>query len=296
MKKTKLYMDTVVEIEVVTTKSKEETETKINHAFTAFQKVEQACSRFSSESELVKACKQVGIDVPISPFLYEPIKVALEIADWTDGVFDPTIGKVLENYGFNQHYLTGNKMDSLSANSVTYKDIQLNEQKQTLFLKKPMIMDLGAIAKGFAIDLAANELKGFERFIVNAGGDIFAGGADPKQNTWKIGIQHPLEKDEIIQTVEITNTSICTSGSYERKSNIAENTHHIVIPSSKESPKEWISCSVIAPFAMMADVISTTVFLLGIEHGPTFIDELNVSGLFIKPDLELIKVGEFTCH
>ncbi|XJZ26763.1 FAD:protein FMN transferase [Bacillota bacterium Lsc_1132] len=166
MRKTKLYMDTVVDIHVVTTKSKEETEEKINRAFDAFQQVEQACSRFDPRSELMIASQQVGTPVKISPFLFEPLKFALEIARLTDGLFEPAVGKIMEENGFNRQYLTGNLINSHSAEAVRYHDIEFNQQNHTLLLKKPLIIDLGAVAKGFAIDLFNHCL---DRFKNNAG-------------------------------------------------------------------------------------------------------------------------------
>src|SRR5665647_1834139 len=122
MRKTKLYMDTVVDIQVVTRESKNHAEDQINRAFEAFYKVEQACSRFSQESELMMACRQIDTWVPVSPFIFEPLRFALEIAEWTDGLFDPTVGKTMEDYGFNRHYLTRQLIESSSANSATYRD------------------------------------------------------------------------------------------------------------------------------------------------------------------------------
>jgi thiamine biosynthesis lipoprotein len=291
MRKTKLYMDTVVDIQVFTERSKDEAEAKINRAFEAFQKIEQTCSRFSPDSELMMACRQIENPVPVSPFIFEPLKIALEIAKWTDGVFDPTVGKMMEEHGFNRHYLTGDLIQSPSAKSVSYQDIVLDEQNHTLFLKKPLVIDLGAVAKGFAIDLAANELKEFERFVVNAGGDLFAGGADVSVNVWKIGIQHPEHKDRIIETIEISNEAICTSGSYERKSAKGNGMHHLIHPKTKQSPNDWVSCSVIAPFAMMADPISTSAFLLGGDNGKELIEQADLKGILITPELQIIRVG-----
>jgi thiamine biosynthesis lipoprotein len=292
MKKTKLYMDTVVDIQVVTgKKSKDEAEERINRAFNAFQKVEHACSRFSFDSELMMACQQIETPVMISPYLFEPLRFALEIAKWTDGIFDPTVGKVMEEHGFNRHYLTKQTIHSTSSDSVTYRDIVLNEQDRTLCLLKPLVIDLGAVAKGFAIDLASNELKDYEGFIVNAGGDLFAGGMDESRRPWKIGIQHPLQKEQIIQTIEISNEAICTSGSYERKSAKINGMHHLIDPKTKQSPNEWISCSVIAPFAMMADAFSTASFLLGLTAGKTLIEEADLKGILITSDLQIVRVG-----
>jgi thiamine biosynthesis lipoprotein len=293
MRKTKLYMDTVVDIQVVTGKwkSNEEAEAKINRAFEAFQKVELACSRFSPDSELMVACHHIEIPVPVSPFLFEPLKFALEMAEWTDGVFDPTVGKMMEEYGFNRHYLTGQLIDSPAAESVTYRDIVLNEQDRTLYLHKPLVIDLGAVAKGFAIDLAASELKEFEGFLVNAGGDLFAGGVDERGNPWEIGIQHPERNEDIIDTIELSNEAICTSGSYERKSAKVPGVHHIIHPITKQSSNEWISCSVIAPFAMMADAFSTASFLLGALGGQMLIEQADLRGILITSDLQIVRIG-----
>ncbi|HEY2422345.1 MAG TPA: FAD:protein FMN transferase [Neobacillus sp.] len=291
MKKTKLYMDTVVDIQVVSQKSKDETEEKINRAFTAFKKVEEACSRFTPSSELMQASQTVGTPIEISPFLYEPLQFALEMAKLTDGLFDPTVGKVMEQNGFNRHYLTGEVIESPSADDVTYHDIELDQQTHTLLLKKPLVIDLGAVAKGFAIDLAANELKEFVGFVVNAGGDLFAGGLDGKGDPWKIGIQHPYQKDKIIETFEMSNAAICTSGSYERRNPTIPDEHHIINPKQRRSPNEMVSCSIIAPFAMMADAFSTVSFLIGIEKGKSFLEELDLKGLLITPELQIVRVG-----
>jgi FAD:protein FMN transferase len=284
-------MDTVVEISVISAKPSKYIKQKIDHAFDAFRKVEDACSRFSPDSEVMQACQQINKPVAVSPFLFEPLKFALEMAKWTDGIFDPTVGGLMEEHGFNRHYLTGHITDSVSDGLATYRDIILNEQDRTLLLLKHLVIDVGAVAKGFAIDLAANELKEFEGFVVNAGGDLFAGGVDERGYPWEIGIQHPVQKDQIIETIEISNEAICTSGSYERKSGIAD-IHHLVNPKTKHSPNEWISCSVIAPFAMMADAFSTASFLLGIDQGKRFIQEEELKAIFITSGLEVEKVGD----
>jgi thiamine biosynthesis lipoprotein len=293
MKKTKLYMDTVVDIQVVTGKwqSNEEAEVRINRAFEAFRTVEQACSRFSPDSELMKACRWIETSIPASPFLFEPLKFALEMARWTEGVFDPTVGKIMEDHGFNRHYLTGQSIDSPSADSVTYRDIVLNEHDHTLYLRKPLVIDLGAVAKGFAIDLAANELKEFEGFVVNAGGDLFAGGVNERGKPWEIGIQHPDRKGQIIHSIEISDEAVCTSGSYERKSAKMIGMHHLIDPKTEQSPNDWVSCSVIAPFAMMADAFSTASFLLGAESGRVLVEQAGLKGIWITPDLQIVTDG-----
>lgn len=291
MRISKLYMDTVVDIQVVTRKEEKEIEAIINRAFLAFQRVEEACSRFSPSSELMKACQNVGRPVEISPYLFEPLYFALQIAQMTNGLFDPTVGKVMEEYGFNRHYLTGSMMHSPSAETVTYQDILLSRATRTLTIMKPLVIDLGAVAKGFAIDLAARELIDFEGFVINAGGDIFAGGLNEKGNPWEIGIQHPYQRDLLVETINLSNEAICTSGSYERRNQTIPSLHHIVNPNTKSSSNHLVSSSIVAPFAMMADAFSTVAFLLGEEKGKEIMEELNLKGMLITPELKIIRIG-----
>lgn len=293
MRKTKLFMDTVVDIEIVIQKSifMNEAEKKLDRAFDMFRIVEHACSRFSPESELMQACRVINKPVPISPFVYEPLKFALEMAQLSEGEFDPAIGKMMEEQGYNRHYLSGELMKSSSDPAATFRDIILDEQAHTLYLDRPLVIDLGAVAKGFAIDLAANELKGFEGFVINAGGDLFVGGKDCFGHPWKIGIQHPEMKDEVIAEVEVSNQAICTSGSYERKNAKVPGMHHIMNPKTKRSPNDWVSLSIIAPFAMMADAFSTAAFLLGREKGIKLIEDVGLTGIFITPELQIVRVG-----
>lgn len=292
MKRTQLFMDTTVEIQVITRRSEDTAAAAaLDRAFEAFRRVEQACSRFSPDSELILSTRQIQTHVPVSPFLYEPLKFALVMAEWTNGLFDPTVGQALEDLGFNEHYLTQQAIHSSTSSAASYRDIVLDEENHTLYLQKPLVIDLGAVAKGFAIDLAAHELQAFGGFVVNAGGDLYAGGLDETGSKWRIGIQHPKDPEQIIHTIELSNEAICTSGSYERQSSIHPETHHIIDPSSRQSPHEMISCSVIAPYAMMADAFSTASFLSGVEHGTALIEQVNLKGLFITSDLTTVTLG-----
>jgi thiamine biosynthesis lipoprotein len=291
VKKSKLMMDTLVEIKVVTSLSLPEVEPVIDQAFAVFRNVELACSRFSSDSELMKASQQIRTHVQISSWLFQPLKFALEMAEWTQGIFDPTIGKTMEAYGFNRHYLTGETNSNIAADNASYRDIVLRDDDQTMYLHKPLVIDLGAVAKGFAVDLSSKILSAFQGFVINAGGDLYAGGKDETGHTWRIGIQHPAYKDHIIDTIEVSNEAVCTSGGYERKSNFSEDIHHIIYPKSKRSPHELISCSIVAPYAMMADVFSTVVCLYGLDQGKRLINEMQLKGILITSKLHVERVG-----
>ena len=120
----------------------------------------------------------------------------------------------------NRLYLTGEQNEISSEESAAYLDIILDDQAHTLFLNKPLVIDLGAVANGFAIDLAANELNDFAVFVISAGGDLFAGGVDENGDPWKIGIQHPENKDQVISVLEVLNQAVCISGRQREQADI----------------------------------------------------------------------------
>ena len=293
----RLFMDTVVNIKIVTSRAKTEIKQSMARAFAAFYHVESVCSRFNSHSEISRLSTQIGTPVPVSSILFEAVRFAWEVAAFTEGNFDPTMGNTLELYGFNRDYLTGYQSVSVpttfNANTpVSYLDIDLNKEQQTILLRRPLILDLGAIAKGLAVDLAVKELSHFEGFFIDAGGDIFAGGLNEYEKSWRVGIRHPSKKEEIISSLKLTNMAVCTSGSYERISPIRKDAHHLINPHSRIPQSDSLSCTVIAPFTMMADAFSTAAFILGAEKGIRQLELVGLDGILITPTLEMFMTKE----
>jgi thiamine biosynthesis lipoprotein len=123
--------------------------------------------------------------------------------------------------------------------------------------------------------------------MIDAGGDIFVGGLNEREEPWLVGIRHPSQKDDIICTLRLSNAAVCTSGSYERISSKTVNTHHLIDPLSGESAHHMVSCTVIAPFAMMADAFSTAAFILGSDKGLAQLENVGLDGLCILNSLEI---------
>jgi FAD:protein FMN transferase len=289
---TAIFMDTLVSIKVVTKLSEKIVEEKVNQAYETFRSVETHCSRFDPKSELRQLSSHVGTPVKVTELVFQAVQFALEMATFTDGAFDPTIGATLEVSGFNKNYLTGERLhpeeelgQTLSAN---YKDVQLNDQERTITLTKPLILDLGAVAKGLAIDLAAKVLQGFDGFVIDAGGDVYVSGLNEKGNPWQIGIRDPINKESVIDIVQLTEGAICTSGSYERVSQVKKETHHLIDPKSKNSAKGLLSCTATAPFAMLADAFSTAAFILGEKKGIQLFEDNGINGLMMTSSLQKI--------
>jgi FAD:protein FMN transferase len=263
-------------------------EETVERAFEWFRRIEESCTRFEARSELRQLTAQVGIAVPVSAILYEAVQFALGVAEESSGAFDPTVGHAMGNRGFNQEYRTGQtvRTDLEPGGSVSYRDVRLDPGRKTITLLRPLILDLGAVAKGMAIDLAARELLPFENFAIDAGGDLYLGGCSPNGEPWSIGIRHPRRDHELIDSLRVSNRAVCTSGDYERKAAGEDGGHHILDPRAGASARGVASVTVVAPTAMLADALATAAFVLGPADGIRLFDRMGVDGLIVTPTLE----------
>ena len=169
-------MGTLVTIEVL----RADCEDAVERAFGWFFEIEERCTRFKESSELMQLTAQAGTPVEVSPILYEAVRFALSVAEESGGVFDPTVGHRMETRGFNREHRTGAIVRSAVQDDegVSYRDVQLDPERRTIRLRRPLTLDLGAVAKGLAVDTAARELTPFRDFAIDAGGDLYLGGLD----------------------------------------------------------------------------------------------------------------------
>ncbi len=291
-----LFMDTLVSLQVRTCAPVEAIEAPVVRAFGWFAEIERICSRFEPDSEVMRLTTQIGVPVPVSPILYTLVEFALAVAQASEGAFDPTVGHLLERRGFNRNYRTGQAIETVIApdRTPTYADVLLDPAARTITLRAPLILDLSAVAKGFAIDLAARELSAFTDYAVEAGGDLALRGRNAEGEPWHVGIRHPLHADELIARLAVSDAAVCTSGGYERPDPTITGEHHLVDPRIGHSPAAVASVTVIAPTAMVADALSTAAFVLGPRRGIRFLAEQGVDGLIVTPTFEQFMTDGFS--
>jgi thiamine biosynthesis lipoprotein len=291
-------MDTVVSLAVVGAGGDPELPARVERAFGWFTQAERTCSRFDRDSELMELCRTVGPAVPVGDLLFGALRMALEVARLSKGAFDPTVGLALERAGFNRNYRTGEPLHTEIGATCqpNYRDVRLDAARQTITLLRPLLLDLGAVAKGLAIDLAAQELACYPGFAIDAGGDLFVGGHNGQGTTWRIGIKHPFRPTTLIDTVEVRDLAVCTSAAYERRVEAGPITHHLLDPRGGESAMGVASVTVIARTAMLADALSTAAFVLGPERGIALLEATNVDGLIITPTLAQKATKHYARH
>jgi thiamine biosynthesis lipoprotein len=162
--------------------------------------------------------------------------------------------------------------------------VHLDADARTITLARPVALDLGAVAKGLAVDLAARELSAFENYAIDAGGDLYLSGRNAAGEHWAVGIRHPRDAGALLRTIRVSDRAVCTSGDYERG-------QHIVDPRSGAIANTLASVTVVAQSAMVADALATAAFVLGPSRGVAFLAEQGVDALLVTPELEEYTTG-----
>jgi len=273
--RTEGVMGTIVSIEV------DAPDAAVGRAFEWFRLVEAHCSRFDAASELRQL--PAGRRTAVSPILFEAVRFALMVAEETGGAFDPTVGGRMAACGFNRHYLTREVTAApASDDDVSFRDVEINVPDRTIFLRRPLTLDLGAVAKGLAVDAAARELRPFRDFAIDAGGDLYLGGRNPRGEPWSAGVRHPRIPGGLIERLEVSDQAVCTSGDYERG-------RHILDPRSGAAAHGVASATVVAPSAMLADALATAAVVLDPADSIPLLTRLGVGGVVVTAGLDLLR-------
>lgn len=272
----------------------------VGRALDWFRRVEETCNRFDPASELRRLSARVGEPVSASPLLFEAVRFALALAEETDGAFDPTVGAAMESRGFDLDYRTrrpiGPGPGPRPDREATFRDVRVDERRKTLTLLRPLVLDLGAVAKGLAIDLAARELEPQRDFLIDAGGDLFLSGRNEQGRPWTVGLHHPRQPGAVLETVEVSDVAVCTSGDYERIAPQPGGGHHILDLRTGRPAEGIASVTVIAPSAMVADGLATAAFVLGPGPGIELLESHGADGIILTPNLERFTTRGFPSH
>lgn len=281
-------MGTVVTVQVVghgtTEGDRAERADAVGRAVAWFDAVERACSRFDPSSDLMQLCARPGVPVAVSALLFEAIQFAVAVAAESGGAYDPTVGAAMAGRGFDRAHRTGGRVAAPEADpAASWRDVIVDVKARTVTLARPLVLDLGALAKGLAIDLAARELQPLEDFVIDAGGDLFVSGHNADGEPWRVGVRHPRVSGNVIETLAVSGAAVCTSGDYERQNALG---HHLLDARTGLPAAVVASTTVVAPLAMVADALSTAAFVLGPADGTTLLDRHGAEGIWYTSALE----------
>lgn len=262
----------------------------LDAAFASFKKAEDLMSAYRSDSEVSRLNAEAGKKpVILSPDTYRTLSASLEMARASGGAFDPTIGPLVEVWNIRQgaDALAVPSPEAIDAarRLVNFRRVSLDAPKRTAYLTEPGTkVDLGGSAKGFAAGLAAAAMRkaGVRQAIIDAGGNIVTVGRHPENRLWRVGIRNPREPGEILGTVEVADMAVVTSGDYERYFEIGgRRYHHLLNPATGFPAMGLQSVTIVGPDSLQADLLSTTVFVLGLERGLKFLRQFPEVGAIL---------------
>jgi thiamine biosynthesis lipoprotein len=260
-------------------------------------RIEQHLSRFLPDSDISRLNRSAGLrGERLSPDSYMVLAQALDFSRQCRGCFDVTIGPLVDLWTAGK--ADGQPPDEAAIRRVlplvNDRDLVLDPHASTAVLHRAgQSVDLGGIGKGFAGDriLAVYREFGIASAYSNLGGNVVTLGAKPDGSPWQIGIQHPRQADRLIGAVGVAGRSVVTSGDYQRYFIDAHGIrrHHILNPvTGYPAQAGLIGVSIVAQSSLVADALSTTLFVAGLERGLEILSGYPGSeAIFVDADLRV---------
>ncbi|MGB0790780.1 MAG: FAD:protein FMN transferase [Flavobacteriaceae bacterium] len=272
-----------------------------------FDRLNQSMSTYHPQSDISKINRGERVQVDsLFRFMFEK---SAEINILTSGYFDPTVGILVDAWGFGAESLNAfnaTQVDSL-LQFVGFSKLSLTDTNELVKAYPGIRIDFNAIAKGYALDLIADLLvaKNSSNFLIELGGEIVTKGINLDSLTsWRVGIDDPQAKEgerSITRTITLTDESMATSGNYRKfriDSLTGERYVHTINPlTGLAVPSSVLSASVIAPDCATADAFATAFMTMPLEDSKRLIAQEGLSVFLIYADgddFETIQTGKFT--
>ena len=260
---------------------------------------EQELSRRIDTSEIwaVNASAGNKEGYMLSPQLAEVLEKCLDVWKQSEGAFDVTMGPVVSLWNIDG-WAAGEREgtfvlpeDELLRDALEHcgsEKLQLNESR--LYLPEGMMLDLGAVGKGIALDRILEYLEKEEKIraaLISAGGSVLTFGEKPDGSDWKVSIANPAEPSESIGVLTLAGQwCISTSGDYERYVEVdGVRYHHITNPATGYPADSGVSgVTVLTKDGFLSDALSTACFILGPEKGTVLAAQYGAEVLFVNRD------------
>lgn len=261
----------------------------IDSVLNEMRRLDESMSTYKATSEVSKVNAEAAKHpVKITKELFDLLTKAVEFSRITHGAFDITYASVGFMYDFREHEKPSEQQIAAALPAVNYKHLLLDAKQQTIkFTQAGVRIDLGGIAKGYAVDrgIALLQAHGITHALVTAGGDSRIIG-DRFGKPWIIGIRHPDDANQVIAKIPLVDTALSTSGDYERYfDENGQRYHHIIDPKTGKSASKVRSATIIAPTATQTDGLSKTAFVLGPEEAMKIYNQLgDVDAILVTPD------------
>ena len=261
----------------------------IDAVMAELRRIDNLMSHYKPESQLSQINQYANErPVQVDKELFDLIKLSTHYSEITEGAFDITYASVGYLYDYPRHVHPTEEQIREKLPAVNWRNMLLDEEHHTVRFEHPgMRIDLGGIAKGYAVDRGIDILKarGVGRALVTAGGDSRIIG-DRMGRPWLVAIRHPDNPNKVVTRIPLSNSAVSTSGDYERYFDEGGvRYHHIIDPRTGHSASKVRSATILAPTATQTDGMSKTAFVLGPEKALEIINRMpEYDAVFVLPD------------
>ena len=250
----------------------------IDEAFASIAEVDRLMSNYRTDSELthVNASASFGPVVVSDPML-RILEAAQKVSADSNGAFDVTVGPLVRLWGFfdkKAHLPSAQELAAVRP-LVGYRNLLIDARQHTVrFVRPGLELDLGGIAKGFAVEIAADVLRrrGLQGFI-DAGGNQYLLGAPPGKTQWTIGVKNPDSAGQLLGAIDVTEGSVSTSAD-DANFLVADGRRygHLLDPRSLAPSTASLSATIVSRDGTIADALSKAAFVLGPRDGLALVD------------------------
>jgi thiamine biosynthesis lipoprotein len=268
----------------------------LDHAIHEIKRIEALLSTYQANSQINQVNSNAGISpVKVDEEVFNLIARAQRISELTQGAFDLSYGSIdqsLWNFDQGMKQLPTKEVAEKAIHLINFKNIVLHRSNLTIYLaKKGMRIGFGGIGKGYAADQAKKILvnEGFNNGVVNASGDMCAWGKRADGEDWTVGISNPDHPRDILSQFSLNDSAVATSGNYEKFVLIdGQKYSHTIHPKTGFPIQGIKSVTVFAPFAELADALTTPISVVGVEVGLDLINQINGLACLIIDDANQI--------
>ena len=252
-------------------------------------RVNQRMSTYDPDSELMVFNRApVGTWLEVSPELHDVVAAAKDVAEHTDGAFDPTVGPLVALWGFGAA-AAATVPDPAQVRAaktlVDHRNLRQRPSPPALIKRHPLSLDLSGIAKGHAVDGIATALEsaGCKNYLIEVGGEIRVSGRSPNGGRWRIGIDSPVGAGNLGDALLLGDAAVATSGDYRQyRERDGRRLSHIIDPRTGYPVAHRLaSVTVVADTARAADAYATALMVLGERDGFQFADAARLAAVFV---------------
>ena len=264
----------------------------LEKAIIEIKRIEALLSTYQANSQINQVNSNAGISpVKVDEEVFNLVERAQRISELTQGAFDLSYGsldKSFWNFDQKMKQLPSKELARNAVHLINFKNILLDRANETIFLaKKGMRIGFGGIGKGYAADQAKKVLVGlgFTDGIVNASGDMCAWGKRADGEDWTVGISNPDFPRDILSEFSLNDSAVATSGNYEKFVLIdGQKYSHTIHPKTGFPIHGIKSVTVFAPFAELADALTTPIAVMGVEVGLHLMNQMKGVACIIIDD------------